>query len=278
MSDSNDWPRNEIVLGPLANALYGIGRLEMGGLDAKGALSVAFMLGNAADSLSKWGFAATGGAFRNLAELIEAHSVRGREHLHGPEQIPVFITIARQTLMHELDARVFLTIDSPDAHFYRDPLRDWSETISRFPQTIDDIEEAGTCYALRRYPACVFHCMQMVEHGLLELGTFIGVADPKSGFTAVSNELRKIANTKYSELDDFQKAHYSFLEQMNASVQAIKDAWRNKVNHAQGRLVVMTADFSQAVALEIYMATRAFMRRLATDLPKEDRQWTPSRR
>jgi hypothetical protein len=34
-------------------------------------------------------------------------------------------------------------------------------------------------------------------------------------------------------------------------------------------MVLMTADFSPAVAIEIYMATRAFMRRLATDLPKK---------
>lgn len=64
---------------------------------------------------------------------------------------------------------------------------------------------------------------------------------------------------------------------MNASVQSIKDAWRNKVNHAHGKPTLMTADFRSAVTIEIYMATRGFMRRLATDLPKDavGKRWNP---
>jgi hypothetical protein len=45
-------------------------------------------------------------------------------------------------------------------------------------------------------------------------------------------------------------------------------AWHNKISHAQNKLVLMTADFSPDVAEEIRIASRSFMRRLATDLPK----------
>ena len=136
MTDSTEWPSDEIILGPLANALYGIGRLEMGRLSAKDVIGVSFFLKNAADSLSGWGFAATAGAFRDLAELSEGHVIQGANPLHGPEQIPVFAAAARQSLMHELQARVFLPVDPSAARYYREPRRDWEEVIERFPDTV----------------------------------------------------------------------------------------------------------------------------------------------
>jgi hypothetical protein len=57
------------------------------------------------------------------------------------------------------------------------------------------------------------------------------------------------------------------MEQVNFTVQAVKDACRNKISHAEGRAVLMTADFSPHIAVEIYTATRAFMRQLATEPP-----------
>jgi hypothetical protein len=72
---------------------------------------------------------------------------------------------------------------------------------------------------------------------------------------------------KQAEFHAFEKKHWPFLEQIIATVEALKNAWRNKVSHANGKLMLMTTDFSPEVAEEILMATRAFMRRLATDGP-----------
>ena len=266
MTGSNDWPTDQIILGPLANAMYGLRALE-GGLSPKDVVGVAFFLENAASSLDGWGFAVTSQSFRDLARLVEGHVVQGRTPLHGPETIPMFIAMARQSLMSELAAHVFISVDSSDARYYAEPRRDWEAVIERFPQSVSDIEEAGRCYALRRYAGCVFHCMQVVEHGLLALGTFMGVTDPKSGFTAVSNELTRVLGIKYQDRSDFQRQHYEFFEQINGTVQAMRSAWRNKIDHAQGVAHLMTADFTPHVAMEIYMATRGFMRRLATEMP-----------
>jgi hypothetical protein len=54
---------------------------------------------------------------------------------------------------------------------------------------------------------------------------------------------------------------------MNNQVQAMKSAWRNKVNHVEGRLAVMKPEFTPDIAEEIMVASRAFMRRLATEMP-----------
>jgi len=56
---------------------------------------------------------------------------------------------------------------------------------------------------------------------------------------------------------------------MHGLVEALKSAWRNKIDHAQGRLILMAVDFTPDIAEEIIIASRSFMRRLATEMPKK---------
>jgi hypothetical protein len=56
---------------------------------------------------------------------------------------------------------------------------------------------------------------------------------------------------------------------MHGATEALKSAWRNKISHAQGSLTLMTEDFSPDIAEEIMIASRSFMRRLATEMPND---------
>jgi hypothetical protein len=170
-------------------------------------------------------------------------------------------------LIDELIGREFYTLDSKEAEYYRNPRNGWEEIVALFPESITDIEETSKCFALSRYPAAVFHSLQVVEIGLIALGKEIGVVDPLSGWTAVTGRLQAIQKTKFPDRSAFERKHAEFLEQMVGTVEGLKNAWRNKVSHAHGRLALMTADFSPEIAEEILFATRAFMRRLATDGP-----------
>jgi len=114
----------------------------------------------------------------------------------------------------------------------------------------------------------VFHCIQVIEHGLLHLGKFLGVSDPHSGWSAVASKLKKIVDTEYTRKTDFEKRHAAFIEQMQGTVEALKNAWRNKISHAHGKLTLLGADLTPDIAEEIMTASRAFMRRLAEELPK----------
>jgi hypothetical protein len=97
---------------------------------------------------------------------------------------------------------------------------------------------------------------------------FLGVQDPKSGWTSVSGKLEQLVNkTKYSDLDPKFQQCFGFLEQLNGTVAALKNSWRNKISHAQGRLAVLTPDFTPEITDEIVSSSRAFMRRLADEMP-----------
>jgi hypothetical protein len=167
----------------------------------------------------------------------------------------------------ELEEIVFFSLSLKEAGYYRDSIEGWELIAERFPSSLDDIEEARKCFAVSRYAACVFHATHIIEAGLIELGTFIGVNDPHSGWTAVSGALSSLLKKSYNDLTDFEKENKPFLEQVQGTVEAMKNSWRNKISHTEGKLYVMTTDFSPEIAEEILYAARAFMRKLAEGLP-----------
>lgn len=175
-------------------------------------------------------------------------------------------------LLDELKNCTFLSLTLKETEFFEKPREGWEVVIARFPDSVGDIEEARKCFALSRYAAAIFHSVQIVEVGLIELGKVIGVTDPLSGWTATTQAIKRIIDTRHQDRTPYQRAHFAFLEQMHGTIEGLKNAWRNKVSHAQGRLTLLTADFSPDVAEEILFATRAFMRRLATDAPLPEGQ------
>lgn len=182
-------------------------------------------------------------------------------------------------LRDELEGTDFFSLTTRESALYSKPLEGWAAVVERFPQTVGDVEEASKCLALSRYAAAVFHSVQAVEVALIELGKFIGVNDPHSGWTAVEKRLKSITSAKYQDRTAFENANFAFLEQVHATTESLKNAWRNKISHAQGRLILMTTNFSPEVAEEILFATRSFMRRLADGLPRsvadDERQQPP---
>lgn len=170
-------------------------------------------------------------------------------------------------LKDEMQVSCFFSLSEKERKYYESPRDGWEGIIDYFPGAVTDIEEAAKCFALSRYPATVFHSVQAVELGLIELGKFLNVNDPISGWTAVSAALDKVIKKRYDERTDFERNNFAFLEQIQGTVANLKNAWRNKISHAHGRLALMTTDFSPEIAEEILFATRAFLRRLADGLP-----------
>jgi hypothetical protein len=170
-------------------------------------------------------------------------------------------------LVDEMQGKLFWTLNIKEAEWYKNPRKGWEEIIERFPDALSDIEEASKCIALSRYAAAIFHSVQVVEVGLIGLGKLIGVTDPLSGWTATTNHLHSIIKKGHEARTLFERQHFAFLEQMHGTVEGLKNAWRNKISHAHGKLTLLSSDFSPEIAEEILFATRAFMRRLATDAP-----------
>ena len=172
-----------------------------------------------------------------------------------------------KTLQRELARRVCFILPKASQELYEFPTRGWEKILNAFPDCQEDVEEMNRCLAFDRYPAAVFHVLLVVELGVIKLGEFIGVQDRKPGWDATCRELdaimKKGRNTESAPI----KEHFQFLELVNADIQSMKMAWRNKVNHVAGKLVVLTSDFKPQVANKIISACHGFMLLLSTQGP-----------
>lgn len=174
----------------------------------------------------------------------------------------------RMSFEAELSTKLFFQLPSNRKKWFESPTAGWERIIDRFPDTVTEIEEMGRCFALSRYPGSVFHSLLVVESGLISLGTAIAVTDPKLGWDATSRRLDELIKGGHAKYPPSLPIRFSVCEQINQQVQTMKHAWRNKVNHVAGKLIVIRSEFAPDVAEEIIFATRGFMGRLVDDLPK----------
>lgn len=250
----------------LFSVVAGLSAFEHGNADLSQVISdgerekIEAVFGSYLDDLKSLGLI---GSFATLNRFVEK---AGQQGCTWGDLIPLCAEF-RGRWLDETKHRPFFTLAPIEVDFYEKPRQGWERSIERFPAIVDDVEESRKCFALSRYPASVFHSLQIVETGLIELGQFLKVNDPLSGWSSVAAALQRVIDKKHQNRTAFEKKNFAFLEQTQGTVAGLKNAWRNKISHSHGKLLLMTKEFSPEVAEEILMATRAFIRRLADGLP-----------
>ena len=163
---------------------------------------------------------------------------------------------------HDMERFVFEAVPSGKAKYYQKPLDEWESVTARFPCAFD-IEEASKCFALGRFTSCVFHLMRVTEYAVLELQCFLGKPDPKAGFGSVLLRLETLhRKTNFQDLPDHLKPFRGFLIEILPQLYAVKDSWRNKVCHVDGKIVPLDL-FTEEMASGVYAATLLLMKKLA---------------
>ena len=172
-----------------------------------------------------------------------------------------------ERLEDELQSRVFLSLSSSEGQLFDKPDAEWQDVIRRFPRMRHDVEEASKCFAFARYAAALFHVLLVAEFGVIEVAKLFKVEGDKPGWGALQR-LQRIKEKKWEDQTPLERQHSEFLNNLLPFALAIRDSWRHKISHVDNKLEWMDTDFSPEVAGEIISATRGFMRRLASDLPK----------
>ena len=202
----------------------------------------------------------------NLQILFSTSSGR-LEHL-GPENIVDNVWRAIGTVEQELSLRVYFSLDTSETERYSEPWQGWEKITDRFPDTVRDIEEMNKCFALGRYTASMFHALHVAEWGAVELGSYIGVTDPKKGWGPTEKRLKELVKAGHSSLPVTLAGKFEFLEQMSREIDSMVLAWRHKVDHAANHLsIVFNTDFTPDIAQHIGGAVRIFMLRLVEGMP-----------
>jgi hypothetical protein len=159
----------------------------------------------------------------------------------------------------ELDRHWLFWVDQDKAELYRanDHFGPW--VTSRFPDAIDDIEEAAKCLALDRATACVMHLVRVMEVGLKAIAEPLGIPYAPSWESYLKQITTKIG-LPYDKKDPQWRGQEPFFRDVSGDLVAIKQAWRNPSMH-------VVRKYSPDEAGEVYVAVRRFMQRLATGLP-----------
>jgi hypothetical protein len=151
-------------------------------------------------------------AVKALLTILEREDIMAK--WEQPEMVlHTSIATIENRLTDELSLNLFFKLPQDRKKYFDEPLSGWKEVTDRFPETMGNVEEMSKCFALSRYAASVFHAVRAIESGLIPLGTFLGVNDPHSGWTAVTSKLATlVVKTKYTDLSQQFKDCFPFLE------------------------------------------------------------------
>lgn len=162
----------------------------------------------------------------------------------------------------ELELRLVVCLDPERGRLYSsdEPLFG-TDVATKYQSAAYEIDEAAKCLALGRYTATVFHLMRAMEVALKAVAKCLNIPDPvKSADRNWGKILEKVEEA--TENRNKGKPPWSdpkdraFFDDVRASLDVIRVAWRNATMHIENKYTEDEAD-------HIYRAVRTFMRKLA---------------
>ena len=204
-----------------------------------------------ADRLEKNGFRGSAALLRDLAN-------QSGFPVLTPEEA---FTQLRRTIDHDLEAVIFLRVPQERESFFLGGERFGEEAETAFSSARYDMEEAVRCFALARYTACVLHLNRVLEVGLDALKKRACVTTHSPTWNAALAQIEKATAAKpEKDKTPDERAEDTFIRDAVHYLATAKNAIRNPTVHKVERT------YTDETAKEVYIAIRAFMRHLATQL------------
>lgn len=122
-----------------------------------------------------------------------------------------------------------------------------------------EVEEAAKCLALGRSTASVFHLMRAMEMGVYAVSRCLGISDPKPADRSWGKVLEKVRagiDAKWPTVASRATGDGEVFELLHASLDAVKNPWRNATMHPANKYTSEEAD-------HVFAAVRGFMMKLA---------------
>jgi hypothetical protein len=168
--------------------------------------------------------------------------------------------LARAT--DQMKARLVLVIRSDRKRFYEQGTLCLGDDVAdKFQSAAYEIDEAAKCFALDRYTAAVFHLMRTMEFGIKAVARCLQIPDPiKPAERNWGKMLGRIAggmNAKWPTSADRTNGDGAIFEGLHASLDAIKNAWRNPTMHVEN-------NYNEEEADHIFGVVMGFMKKLAS--------------
>jgi hypothetical protein len=163
-------------------------------------------------------------------------------------------------ILGQLKRRSFFHLPGDKSPYYKADKLFGPEVDAKFPDpdAREDLSEAGNCFAVDRFTACVFHLMRVMERGVRDFGARLGIPEKithqKEWGRILNAADGKIKNLAFKTARSRKKRQaYS---ELWALLDRVREAWRNPTMHPK-------ASYTEAEAKDIIDSVKAFMTRLA---------------
>ena len=161
----------------------------------------------------------------------------------------------------EMNAHLFMYIEPAKAHYYSAVDLFGRQVSEAFPSAVDDIEEAGKCFALNRGTACVFHLMRVLEVGLYALANAMQIQNIEENWHNAIEQIEKAIRGVLRQTAE-QKSDLAFYSEAVTYFFNVKEPWRNRTAHT-GHI------YTEEKAEQVFNSVRGFMQALSTRLTEK---------
>lgn len=195
-----------------------------------------------------------------LVELTHAYYTIHQGFVPTTADVHRRVTELRERVEQELRDRLFLYVPRQRAVLHDQEQLFGPAVAQKFRRASLHIRESGSCLALSRFTAAVFHLMCALEAALDALAFAVGLPESQRNWQqiiqAIEARIHDVAMGKSQAPPGWDKSWYSDIA---VEFSHFKEAWRNHVNH--GRV-----HYTEEDASHIFEHVRAFMQKLATRL------------
>jgi hypothetical protein len=138
------------------------------------------------------------------------------------------IDISFSSELHE--ELIFRIASGKNDYFEKDDLFG-PEVSSAFPSAADNIRNAGTCFAVEQWDACVFNLMRLLELGIRVLAIKFNVPFQNTTWHTIIEQIEASVRRMDSSFGADWKEQQKFCSQAASQFMFLKDAWRNHIMH-----------------------------------------------
>lgn len=139
-------------------------------------------------------------------------------------------------LNHELEETLTIIVPKSKVHYCKEEHLFGEAVATVFPEQVDDIAEAGKCFAADCNTACVMHLMRVVEVGVKKLARKVRIAKGDiegNTWGGILNKIDKVLAT-WKEKPKKTPAETKAIEAYPAislHLRSIKNVWRDPTMH-----------------------------------------------
>jgi hypothetical protein len=147
------------------------------------------------------------------------------------ERMVYHIECLYSTLQAELRSIKFKAIPK-EKNRYCDPawLTD-SAMFTKFPDSVDELQRAGRCFAYGENTACVFHLMRVTDFYLRKVADSLNITYDASNWHGIGEKIRGKMEQKYQSKTDEWRAREPLYAEILTDIQAIGRGHRNPSLH-----------------------------------------------